>query len=118
MRHMGALSDSRNSRAMAAFHPLRTLALRRITVRMSEPRLQLFKVECRGRSGAVSHFFVPARSADAAIVQAIDCVQAARAEEPDIADPFEEAGLEVRVGTFENPASPTIIFGEWSRLQN
>jgi hypothetical protein len=83
---------------------------------MSEPKFELFKVECRGAEGLVTHFFVPALSPDAAILQARKSVQAAQAQEPGVTDPFEEVGLEVRIGTFQGPGSSTIIFGDWSRL--
>ncbi len=83
---------------------------------MSEPSLQLFKVECRGREGLVTHFFVPAHSPDSAILKAMECVQSAQAQDPETTDPFQEVDLEVRVGTFENPDAPRIIFGNWSRL--
>jgi hypothetical protein len=84
---------------------------------MSEPSLQLFKVECRGGEG-VTAFFVPALSPDEAIIRAMASASNAQAQHPDVADPFQEVGLEVRVGTFEAPNSSKIIFGEWTRLSN
>jgi hypothetical protein len=84
---------------------------------MSEAMLNLFVVECRGREG-VTTFFVPALSPDGAIVQAKTSVRNAQAQEPDVTDPFQEAGLEVRVGVFEAPGSQKVIFGDWSRLTN
>jgi hypothetical protein len=83
---------------------------------MSGPKFELFKVECKGAEGSVTHFFVPALSPDAAILQARKSVQAAQAQDPGVTDPFEEVGLEVRVGTFESRDSSTIIFSDWSRL--
>ena len=83
---------------------------------MSEPNSKLFKVECRGGEGLVTHFFVSAHSPDEAILQARKSVQAAQEQEPSVADPFEEVALEVRVGTFESHGSSNIIFGDWSRL--
>jgi hypothetical protein len=85
---------------------------------MSEPKLELFKVECRGGEGLVTHFFVPALSPDSAILQARKSVQAAQAQEPGVTDPFEDVALEVRIGTFESPGSSTIIFSKRSRLYN
>ena len=84
---------------------------------MSEPELRLFTVECRGCEG-VTTFFVPAQSADEAIIQAMTSASKAQAQHAEVADPFQEANLEVRVGTFEAPGSPEVIFGEWSRLSN
>ena len=83
---------------------------------MSKPKLQLFKVECRGDEGLLIHFFVSAHSPDEAILQARKSVQAAQVQDPDLADPFEEVGSEVRVGTLESPGSSAIVFGDWSRL--
>jgi len=82
---------------------------------MSEPRLQLFKVECRTAEGVYT-FFVPALSPDEAIVQARTSASRAQAQELDLTDPFQEIGSEVRVGTFEAPGSQKVIFGDWSRL--
>jgi hypothetical protein len=84
---------------------------------MSEPSLQLFKVECRGGEG-ITTFFVPAHSPDEAIIQAMTSASQAQAQYPEVADPFQEAGLEVRVGTYEAPGSSRIIFGDWTRLSN
>jgi hypothetical protein len=80
---------------------------------MSEGRLQLFVVECRGSEG-VTTFFVPTQSPDEAILQAIKTVRKARAVEPDVNDPFQEAGLEVRVGTYKANRSLKVVFGDWS----
>lgn len=84
---------------------------------MSEPNLQLFKVECSG-SGGVTAFFVPTRSPDEAIIQAMTSAGKAQAQYPEMANPFQEAGIEMRVGTYEAPGSSTIIFGDWTRLPN
>jgi hypothetical protein len=66
----------------------------------------------------VTTYFVPARTPDEAITQAMTTAREARAQHPDMANPFQEASLEVRVGTFESPGSSNIFFGEWSRLSN
>jgi hypothetical protein len=84
---------------------------------MSEPSLQLFKVECRGSEG-VTTFFVPAHSSDGAIAEAKTSARNAQAQDPEVADPFQEAGLQVRVGTYEAPGSSEVIFGDWTRLSN
>jgi len=81
----------------------------------SEPILQLFKVECRTAEG-IHIFFVPAPSPDDAIVRAMTSAREAQSQEPDLTDPFQEVGSEVRVGSFEAPGSQNIIFGDWSRL--
>ena len=82
---------------------------------MSDPKVDLYVVECRGREG-VTTFFVPAASPDGAIEQAKDSARNLKAQEGDLTDPFREGGLEVRVGNFETPGSPTIIFGDWMPL--
>ncbi len=83
---------------------------------MSKSRVQVFKVECRGQEGLVTHFFVPAHSPDSAILKARECVQSAQEQDPNLTDPFQEVALEVRIGTFESPGSSNIVFSDWSRL--
>jgi hypothetical protein len=85
---------------------------------MPDPKLQLFKVECRTGEGATFTFFVPARSLDEAIVQAMISASEVRVQERDVTDPFKEVGLEVRVGTFAAPGSAEVIFNDWTRLSN
>ena len=82
---------------------------------MTEPRLQLFRVECKGRDG-VTTGFVPAYSAEEAIKQARATSAQVRLQHPEIADPFQEPGVLVRVGTFEEPLSGEMRFGDWSPL--
>jgi hypothetical protein len=82
---------------------------------MDEPRLQLFRVECKGCNG-VTAGFVPAYSADEAINQARATSAQVRSQHPEIADPFQEPGALVRVGTFEEPPSAEMRFGDWSPL--
>jgi hypothetical protein len=103
--------------ANVRFPPIADITASPDNGRMSEPGLQLFKVECRAGK-AISTFFVPAHSPDEAIVQAMTTASKAQAQDPELADPFQEVGFEVRVGTYEAPGSTRIIFGEWSRLSN
>lgn len=82
---------------------------------MTEPRLRLFRVDCKGRKG-VTTGFVPAYSAEEAIDQARATSAQVRLQHPELSDPFQERGVLVRVGTFEEAGSGAMRFGDWSPL--